>query len=39
MLMLMEASKIHNKPTAIHRVGEKGIKNKANELRIAPIKK
>jgi hypothetical protein len=35
----MEASKTHNKPEAIHSVGELGTKNKASVLKIAPIKK
>ena len=37
--ILIEASKIHKQPAAIHSVGECGTKNKTTELSIAPIKK
>jgi hypothetical protein len=36
---LIEASKIHKNPAAIHSTGECGTRNKATELRMAPIKK
>src|SRR5690606_9209596 len=39
MLMLIDASKTQSKPAAIHNAGECGTKNKASELKIAPIKK
>jgi hypothetical protein len=37
--MFIDASKIQSKPAATHKAGECGTKNKATELRIAPIRK
>ena len=39
MLILIEESKTHNKPAAIHNAGECGIKNKVIEAKMAPIRK
>ena len=39
MLMLMEASSIHNRPAAIHSAETLGITRSAAELRIAPTRK
>ena len=37
--MLMDASKTHKNPAAIQSAGEYGTKNKARELKIAPMRK
>ena len=39
MLMLMEASRIHSSPAAIHSAEQRGIRISASELRIAPARK
>ena len=39
MLMLMEVSRIHSRPAAIHSVEHRGIRISAHELRIAPARK
>ena len=39
MVMLIDASSIHNMPAATHRVGEFGRTNKASDARIAPVRK
>ena len=39
MLMLIEASSTHSRPTAIHSADECGMKISAIEARIAPIRK
>jgi hypothetical protein len=39
MLMLIEASRIHSRPAAIHSADEFGISSSAAELRIAPTRK
>ena len=39
MLMLMDASRIHSSPAAIHSAETRGIRISAAELRIAPVRK
>jgi len=39
MEMLMEASRIHSNPAAIHNAPQLGITTSASELRIAPTRK
>ena len=39
LLILIDASRIHKKPAAIHNVDELGMKKRASELKIAPTKK
>jgi len=39
MLTLMEASRIQSRPAAIQRTEELGIRTRASELRMAPVRK
>ncbi len=39
MLMLIEASRIHSRPAAIHSLEELGMRISAMELRSAPVRK
>ena len=39
MVMLIEASRIHSAPAAIHNVGEFGIATSASVVSTAPIRK
>jgi hypothetical protein len=39
MLMLIDASRIHNKPAAIHSADTRGIRISAAELSSAPVRK
>jgi hypothetical protein len=39
MLMLIDASRIHRSPAAIHSAEQLGINTSAKELRIAPVRK